>query len=83
MSFFRTLKFSNGDTNFSSTCFKDCYDHIEFRCHNMNKCNKTLTFPILKQYYTNLSSNFIIYSNEKSLSVGALARYLRCSDRAL
>ena len=35
----------------------------------MNKCNKTSAFPILKQYYTNLSFNFIIYSNEKSLGV--------------
>ena len=35
----------------------------------MNKCNKTLAFPILKQYYTQLSFNFIIYSNEKSPSV--------------
>ena len=34
----------------------------------MNKCNKIVTFPILKQYYTKLSFNFIIYSNEKSLS---------------
>ena len=32
----------------------------------MNKCNKTSAFPILKQYYTKLSFNFIIYSNEKS-----------------
>ena len=37
----------------------------------MNKCNKTSAFPILNQYYTKLSFNFIIYSNEKSLSVVA------------
>ena len=35
----------------------------------MNKSNKTSTFLILKQYYTKISFNFIIYSNEKSLSV--------------
>ena len=35
----------------------------------MNKCNKTSAFPILKQYYTKLSFNYIIYSNEKSMSV--------------
>ena len=32
---------------------------------NMNKCDKTSDFPILKQYYTKLSFNFVIYSNEK------------------
>ena len=35
----------------------------------MNKCNKTSAFPISKQYYTKLSFNFVIYSNEKSLSM--------------
>ena len=35
----------------------------------MNKCNKTSAFPILKQYYNKFSYIFIIYSNEKSLSV--------------
>ena len=45
------------------------YDYIKFRFHNMNMCNKTLAFPILKQYYTKFPSIFIIYSNEKSLSV--------------
>ena len=35
----------------------------------MNKCNKTSALPILKQHYTKISFNFIIYSNEKSLSV--------------
>ena len=34
-----------------------------------NAGNKTSTFPILKQYYTKLSFNFIIYSNEESISV--------------
>ena len=42
---------------------------VRFRYDNMNRCNKTLAFPILKQYFTKLSFNFIIYSNEKSLSV--------------
>ena len=55
----------------SSTCFKDCYDYIEFRCNNMNKCNKTLAFPIFKQYYTKFPPIIMIYSNEKSLSVVA------------
>ena len=35
----------------------------------MNKCNKTSSFPILKQYYIKFSFIFIIYSNKKSLSV--------------
>ena len=35
----------------------------------MNKCNETSAFLILKQYYTKFQFNFIIYSNEKSLSV--------------
>ena len=35
----------------------------------MNKYTKISAFSILKQYYTKLSFNFIIYSNEKSLSV--------------
>ena len=51
------------------TCFKDCYDYIEFQCHNINKYNKTSAFPILKQYFTRFSFIFIIKSNEKSLSV--------------
>ena len=38
-------------------------------CYNINKCNKTPAFPILKQYYTKFSFIFIIYSNKKSLSV--------------
>ena len=50
------------------TCFKDCYEYIEFRCHNINKCNKTSALPILKQYYTKFSFFYIIFSNEKSLS---------------
>ena len=40
----------------------------------MNKCNKTLAFPILKQDYTKSSLIFIIYSNEKSLSVWMFKR---------
>ena len=60
----RFIIFGIWNTNFSSTGFKDCYDYIEFRCHNMNKCNKISAFPILKEYYTKLSFNFIIYSNE-------------------
>ena len=35
----------------------------------MNKCNKTSDFPYLKQHYTKFSFIFIIYSDEKSLSV--------------
>ena len=38
----------------------------------MNKCNKTVAFIILKQYFTKFSFIFIIYSNEKSLSVALL-----------
>ena len=34
----------------------------------MNKCIKTSTSLLLKQYYTKLSFNFIIHPNEKSLS---------------
>ena len=56
--------------------FQRLYDYIEFRCNNINKCNKTSAFPILKQYYTKLSFNFIIYSNEKSLSVNFTPNYL-------
>ena len=51
----------------ASTFFKDCYDYIEFRCNN-----NTTAFSILKQYYTELTFNFIIYSNKKSLSVALL-----------
>ena len=35
-------------------------------CHNINKCNKTSGFLILKQYYTKFPFIFIIYSNKKS-----------------
>ena len=35
----------------------------------MNKCNRTSAFSILKHYDTKFSFIFIIYSNEKSLSV--------------
>ena len=35
----------------------------------MNKCNKSLAFPILKQYCAKFSFIFIIYFNEKSLNV--------------
>ena len=48
---------------------KDCYDYIEFRCHNINECNKTSNCPILKQYYNKILLIFIIFSKEKSLSV--------------
>ena len=54
---------------FYHICFKDRYDYVEFRCHNMNKCKKTSAFPILKQYYTKFSFIFIICSNEKSFNV--------------
>ena len=47
----RFIIFGTWNLNFSSTRFKDCYDYIEFRCHNMNKCNKTSAFPILIVYY--------------------------------
>ena len=65
------------NTNFSSTRFKDCYDYIELRCRNMNKCNKISAFPILKEYYTKLSFNFIICSNEKSLSAESILRFFK------
>ena len=53
---------------------------LKFRCHNMNKCNKTSAFPILKQYHTKLSFNFTIYSNEKSLiiRINGTKHFLRC-----
>ena len=71
--------------------FFSLYGNIEFRCHNMNKCNKTSAFPILK-HYTQISFIFIIYSNDKSfglvkcapnqtLTTGAVLR-LFCRIRA-
>ena len=50
----------------SSTCFKACYDYIEFRCHNMNKCNKTSAFHILKQHYTKFSFIYIFSLTKSS-----------------
>ena len=35
--------------------FIDYYDYVEFRCYNMNKCDKSSAFLILKQYYTKFS----------------------------
>ena len=41
----------------------------------MSKSNKASAFPILKRYYTKFWFIFIIYSNEKSLSVVSILVY--------